>query len=56
MGIPAELTGMHLCLLTAEDRIDQALDTRNHRAFHVWCKRRASLCSRIQRALLALLT
>lgn len=52
----AGLSGLHLSLLLTEDRIDEALDHHNHRAFMLWCKRRQSLCSRIQRALLAHLT
>lgn len=49
----AGLSGLHLSLLLTEDRIDEALDHHNRRAFIAWCKRRASLCARIQRGLLA---
>jgi hypothetical protein len=52
----AGLSGLHLSLLLTEDRIDEALDNHNRRAFMAWCKRRKSLCTRIQRALLSVLT
>lgn len=45
------------CLSTAVDRattrIDQALDEDNRRDFMAWCKRRAALIARRERALLA---
>lgn len=50
----AEITGLHLSLIDTEGQIDRALDSGDRRAFRVWCKRHASLASRLQRALLAL--
>jgi hypothetical protein len=45
------------CLSTAVDKatskIDQALDEGNRRDFIAWCKRRAALVARRERALLA---
>lgn len=52
----ASITGLHLGVLTTETHIDQALDTRNRRAFRLWCQRRNSQCARLQRDLLILAT
>lgn len=56
MSSPSEITGLGICLANAEQLIDHALDNRDRRAFKLWCKRRASLLSRLERALLAAAT
>lgn len=56
MASPSEVTGLQVSLLDTEGRIDQALDKRDRRAFRVWCRRRASLLVRLERALLSLAT
>lgn len=38
----ASITGIHLGVLSTETHIDHALDTRNKRAFRLWCQRRTS--------------
>jgi hypothetical protein len=52
----AEITGLHLSVINTEGYIDKALDMGDRRAFRVWCKRRASLASRLQRTLVILAT
>ena len=56
MASPSEITGLQLSLVSTLEQIDCALDTGNRRAFVVWCKRRTSLITRIERTLLAMAT
>lgn len=56
MATYAELTGLQVCLTNTDAYIDKALDTGDRRAFRMWCKRRAALCTRIQRLLVQAVT
>lgn len=52
----SEITGLGVCIARADTEIDAALDRGDRRAFRVYCKRRASLVARRERALLAAAT
>lgn len=56
MATPSEITGLSIALANTEDQIDAALERGDHRAFKVWCGRRASLIARRERALLDVAT
>lgn len=47
----AEISGLQICILNTDAQIDAALDSGDRRAFRVWCLRRASLISRVERVL-----
>lgn len=54
MATSSEITGLALAVARADEQINAALDLRDRRQFRAWCKRRASLLTRIETALLAL--
>lgn len=47
----SEVAGLQICIMNTDAQIDAALDSEDRRAFRVWCLRRASLISRIERVL-----
>lgn len=54
MATPSEITELTRAVARADEQINAALDVGDEPAFHDWCDRRASLLTRIERALLAL--
>lgn len=52
----SEITGLQICLANTLEQIDRALDRGDRRAFRMWCKRHASLTTRIEAQLLTLAT
>ncbi len=47
------IAGLHYQLLDTDARIDRALDAGRRRDFMAWCKKRATLSSRLQGLLLS---
>ena len=52
----AEISGLQVCIRNTDAQIDAALDTNDRRAFRVWCLRRQSLITRVERALVEVVT
>lgn len=52
--LTSQVAGLHIQLLDTDARIDTALDRGSRREFAVWCKRRASLASRLQTLLITM--
>lgn len=52
----SEIAGLQIVLRDVLSSIDKALDRGDRRAFRVWCRKRASLITRLESLLLSLAT
>lgn len=54
--LDSEINGLQIVMRDVQASIDKALDRGDRRAFRVWCRKRASLLTRLESLLLSAAT